>query len=124
PAKPLVDADQDANTTAQAVEYPVTTPQAVRWVVTNTGHTWLTDLDLTDTTLNGPDIGDDWTADLTAFGGPADYSFVDDGPWSGLFPPGASFFAQGTLELDANEQHGNIVDVEATVVVPQTDIDG
>ncbi|NYD68156.1 DUF5979 domain-containing protein [Agromyces atrinae] len=124
PAKPLADALQDANTTDTAVKYPVDTPQAVRWVVTNTGTTWLTDLSLVDVTGTGPAVGDDWTADLSAFGGPADYSFVDDGPWSGLFPPGASFFAEGTLVLGAEDVHADTVTVVGTVVVPATGDDG
>lgn len=124
PAKPLADADQDANDTDTAVRYPVGTTNPVRWVVTNTGATWLTDITLTDTTDLGPEIGEDWTADLSEFGGPADYSFVTDGPWTGLLPPGASFFAQGTLTLAANERHTNTVDVVGTVVVPATGDDG
>lgn len=124
PGKPLLDAAQDANTPATAVEYPVDTPRAVRWVVTNTGDTWLTDVTLDDITLGGPAIGADWTADLSPLGGPADYSFADDGPWPGLFAPGASFFAEGTLTLPAETQHSDRVDVVGTVVVPATDADG
>lgn len=124
PAKPLLDAGQDANTPETAVEYPVDTPRAVRWVVTNTGDTWLTNLTLADTALGGPAIGADWTADLSPLGGPADYSFADDGPWPGLFAPGASFFAEGTLILSAETSHSDRVDVVGTVVVPATDADG
>ena len=124
PTKPLTDADQDANDTDHAVEYPVNTPRPVRWVVTNTGTTWLTNLSLTDTTLDGPSIVGDWTADLSEFGGDSDYSFVDDGPWDGLLPPGASFFAEGTLTLGQADTHTDEVDVVGTVVVPETDEDG
>jgi hypothetical protein len=124
PAKPLADAAQDANTSATAVEYPVDTARSVRWVVTNTGDTWLTDITLDDTTLDGPAIGDDWTADLSAFGGPADYSFAENGPWPGLLAPGASFFAEGTLSLPAETEHADRVDVVGTVVVPAADTDG
>ncbi|MGK3953999.1 SdrD B-like domain-containing protein [Microbacterium sp. I2] len=124
PQKPLADAAQDANTLETAVSYPVNTERTVRWVVTNTGDTWLTNLALDDTTLAGPAIGDDWTADLSALGGPADYSFAEDGPWQGLFAPGASFFAEGTLALPAETQHADRVDVVGTVVVPAADGDG
>ncbi|MCP2638131.1 DUF5979 domain-containing protein [Microbacterium sp. HD4P20] len=124
PQKPLTDAAQDANTPETAVWYPVNTERTVRWVVTNTGDTWLTNVTLDDTTLAGPAIGDDWTADLSPLGGPADYSFAQDGPWQGLFAPGASFFAEGTLTLPAETQHADRVDVVGTVVVPATDGDG
>ncbi|GGH40872.1 SdrD B-like domain-containing protein [Microbacterium album] len=124
PGKPLLDPAQDANSADTAVEYPVGTDNRVRWVVTNTGTTWLTDITLTDTTDQGPAIGDDWTADLSAFGGPEEYSFTEHGPWGGLLPPGASFYAEGTLTLDRNEQHANTVDVVGTVVVPEQGPDG
>jgi len=120
PTKPLPDTAQDANTTETAVSYPVDKPQKVRWVVTNTGTTWLTNISLADVTDAGPKIGNDWTADLTAFGGPANYSFVNSGPWQGLFPPGASFFAQGTLTLPASSDHADTVTVIGTIVVPAT----
>ena len=124
PVKPLVDAAQDANTVDDSVVYPVNTPQAVRWVVTNTGPTSLTNITLTDVTDNGPAIGGDWTADLRAFGGPEKYSFVNDGPWDGVLPPGASFFAQGTLQLAASQTHADTVTVVGTVVVPEVDVNG
>ena len=123
PAKPLVDPDQDANDTEHAVQYLAGVAQTVRWVVTNTGGTWLTELDLVDVTDDGPAVSA-WTADLSAFGGPADYDFVADGTWHGLLPPGASFFAEGTLTLDAGEQHADTVTVEASPVVPETGDDG
>lgn len=124
PTKPLADAAQDANDADHAVEYPVSTAEKVRWVVTNTGSTWLTNLTLTDTTLTGPAIGDDWTADLSAFGGPRAYSFVKSGPWTGALPPGASFFAEGTLTLPAEQHHTDRVDLVGTVVVPAVAADG
>ncbi|GAB3146168.1 hypothetical protein GCM10027058_03440 [Microbacterium neimengense] len=124
PAKPLADAAQDANDADHAVEYPVGVAEPVRWVVTNAGMTWMTDITLTDTTDAGPAIGADWTADLSAFGGPADYSFAESGPWRGLLPPGASFFAQGTLTLPAEQSHADTVDIAGTVVVPAVGTDG
>ncbi|MFJ4159950.1 SdrD B-like domain-containing protein [Microbacterium testaceum] len=124
PAKPLVDAAQDANDADHAVEYPVLKAEKVRWVVTNTGATWLTDLSLKDTTLAGPAIGDDWTADLSAFGGPKAYSFTKSGSWTGALPPGASFFAEGTLTLPAQQHHTDRVDLVGTVVVPAVAADG
>src|SRR5690606_1468483 len=119
PQKPLVDSAQDANTSAEAVRYEPSAENRVRWVVTNTGNTWLTNLTLVDTTEYGPAIGDDWTADLTEFGGPADYSFVENGVWDGLFPPGASFFAEGTLTLAAGGIHGNTVRVTGNPIMPE-----
>ncbi|MDF2827512.1 MAG: hypothetical protein K0R01_795, partial [Mycobacterium sp.] len=124
PAKPMADAGQDANDADHAVEYPVNKAEKVRWVVTNTGSTWLTDLSLIDTTLAGPAIGDDWTADLSAFGGPKAYSFAKNGVWNGALPPGASFFAEGTLALPAQQHHTDRVDLVGTVVVPAVGADG
>ncbi|QCQ18000.1 SdrD B-like domain-containing protein [Microbacterium sp. RG1] len=121
PTKPLVNEAQDANTPQTAVAYPVDKAQKVRWVVTNTGKTWLTNLTLVDVTSDAPAIGSDWTADLSAFGGPSDYSFVKDGAWAGLFPPGASFFAEGTLKMPGNDTHADTVTVTGTLVVPKPD---
>lgn len=121
PTKPLVNGAQDANTPQAAVVYPVDKAQKVRWVVTNTGKTWLTNLTLVDVTSNAPAIGSDWTADLSAFGGPSDYSFLRDGAWPGLFPPGASFFAEGTLTMPAGDTHADTVTVTGTLVVPKPD---
>jgi hypothetical protein len=121
PTKPLVNEAQDANTPQTAVAYPVDKAQKVRWVVTNTGKTWLTNLTLVDVTSNAPAIGSDWTADLSAFGGPSDYSFVKNGAWPGLFPPGASFFAEGTLTMPGNDTHADTVTVTGTLVVPKPD---
>ncbi|MGV8886291.1 MAG: DUF5979 domain-containing protein [Microbacteriaceae bacterium] len=121
PAKPLASPDQDANDADHAVVYPVDTARSVRWVVTNTGTTSLTNLTLVDVTSVGPSILDDWTADLSEFGGPADYSFVDDGPWAGILPPGASFFAEGSLTLAASAVHTDTVTVVGTIVTPEVD---
>ncbi|MFT4029857.1 MAG: DUF5979 domain-containing protein [Protaetiibacter sp.] len=123
PDKPLDDADQDANDTDHAVLYDPDVAQTVRWVVTNTGSTWLTDIDLVDLTQDGPAVTS-WTADLSEFGGDADYDFVADGTWHGLLPPGASFFAEGTLVLGSGVTHADTVRVEASPVVPATDEDG
>ncbi len=124
PAKPLVDAAQDANSADRAVDLKAGAAHPVRWVVTNTSTTWLTHLTLVDVAGNGPAIGDDWTADLSAFGGPSRYSFVDDGPWEGLLPPGASFFAEGTVALTAGQSHADTVTVTGQVVVPAVDGEG
>jgi len=124
PLKPLVSASQDANTRDTAVKYPVDTAQRVRWVATNTAKTSLTNIRLFDETLDGPAIGDDWTADLSPFGGPSNYSFTAQGPWQGILPPGASFFAQGTLTLAPEQAHADNVTVIGTVVVPAPNEDG
>src|SRR5690606_31419792 len=58
------------------------------------------------------------------FGGPADYSFVKDGPWNGLFPPGASFFSRGTLTLPADTAHNDTVTVTGVPVIPAEGDDG
>ena len=118
PTKAAVTAARDADTTGTAVEYPVDTPRTVRWVVTNTGSTTLTDLTLADITGAGATIGSDWTADLSPLGGDPEYSFVDDGPWNGAFAPGASFFAEGTLTLGANDTHTDTVTAVGAIAVP------
>ncbi|MFV0318783.1 MAG: SdrD B-like domain-containing protein [Microbacterium sp.] len=123
PGKPLVDSAQDANTTDKAVKYVAGEPQKVRWVVTNIGNTWLTNMTLVDSTSVGPKIGADWTADLSAFGGPSAYSFVEEGPWSGLLPPGASFFAQGSLTIEAGT-HTDTVTVTGQPIAPAVDEKG
>ncbi|WP_433674030.1 SdrD B-like domain-containing protein [Microbacterium gorillae] len=123
PGKPLTDASQDANAALDAVDYPTGAAQPVRWVVTNTGATWLTDVNVVDTTLNGPAVGS-WTCDLSPVGGPADYSFANSGPWVGPLAPGASFFCEGPLTLAANETHGDEVGVVGTVVPPVLGEDG
>lgn len=123
PAKPLTDPAQDANTGATGVDYPIGAPQPVRWVVSNTGRTWLTAITLADTTTGGPDVGA-WTCDLTAVGGPAAYSFATSGPWAGPLAPGASFFCQGPLTLPENTKHADTVAVDGTVVQPAYDADG
>lgn len=120
PAKPLADAGQDANDAAHAVDYPAGQAQPVRWVVTNTGATWLMDLTLSDSTNDGPDIGA-WTCDLSKVGGSADYSFTESGPWAGPLAPGASFFCQGDLALGAQQSHADTVTVDGTVVRPVYD---
>jgi LPXTG-motif cell wall-anchored protein len=124
PTKPLSDASQDANTPLTAVKMEAGATMKVRWVVTNTGTTWLTNLTLDDSTLDGPSIAGDWTADLSPIGGPSTWSFVDDGPWTGVFEPGASFFAEGTLKLEANQTHADNVAVTGQVVVPEVDEEG
>lgn len=123
PQKPLVDAEQDANSSDTSVQYDSGAANVVRWVVTNTGTTWLTEVDLTDLTERGPEVVA-WTADLSEFGGPAAYDFVKEGTWHGLIPPGASFFAQGVLTLDESVQHTDTVTVVATPVVPEVDENG
>jgi hypothetical protein len=123
PAKPLANPFQDANDDAHAAQSIANVPVRVDWVVTNIGSTTLTDLMVTDTTLLGPAI-EVWTCDLSDFGGPADYSFLDDGVWPGLLPPSASFFCTGTVTLQAGGKHTDVADVEAHVVVPEVDGNG
>ncbi|NYD68158.1 DUF5979 domain-containing protein [Agromyces atrinae] len=125
PGKPLADLGQDANDTEHSVKYVADRANAVRWVVTNTGPTFLTSVDLTDVTATGPAIESDWTCDLLPVGGPSGaYSFVKDGAWNGLFAPGQSFFCEGTLTLGANAIHQDTVTVVSEVVVPEVDENG
>ncbi|GEL95321.1 DUF5979 domain-containing protein [Cellulomonas composti] len=126
PVKPLVSADQDANDAAHAVKATSEVARSVRWVVTNTGTTTLSDVTVADRTHVGPTITD-ISCDLSPFGGSTAYSFETSGAWHGLFPPSASFFCGGTLVLtatDAPVDHADTVAVEATVVVPEVDGDG
>jgi len=123
PGKPLADAGQDANTWQNAVDYPVGVPMPVQWVVTNTGATWLTDITLSDTTGEGPDIGA-WTCDLSGVGGPGSYSFTSSGPWAGPLAPGASFICAGPLTMPENARHADTVDVAGVVVQPSFDGNG
>jgi hypothetical protein len=120
PAKPLANPFQDANDPAHAAQSIANVPVRIEWVVTNIGTTTLTDVMVTDTTLLGPAITA-WTCDLSAFRGPAAYSFLDDGPWAGLLPPSASFFCSGSVTLQAGGKHTDRADVEAHVVVPEVD---
>lgn len=123
PTKPLVDEAQDANTEQDAVEYKAGEARTVRWVVTNTGPTTLTNVNVVDVTDNGPDVKD-WTCDLSALGGTENYSFLTAGSWAGLFDQGASFFCEGTLTLVDNAKHSDTVTVTANVVVPEVDENG
>ncbi|MDM7830355.1 DUF5979 domain-containing protein [Cellulomonas edaphi] len=121
PAKPLVDPAQDANDAAHAVHLPAGAPSPVRWVVTNTGSTTLTDVDLVDVTRDGPALTG-ITCDLSELGGPATFA-PSRGTWHGLLPPSASFFCTGTLTL-ATGAHADTVTATATVVVPAVDAGG
>jgi hypothetical protein len=123
PAKPLANPYQDANDDAHAAQSIANVPVRIDWVVTNIGTTTLTDVMVTDTTLLGPSI-DVWTCDLSDVGGPAVYSFLEDGPWAGLLAPSASFFCTGSVTLTAGGKHTDRADVEAHVVFPEVGGDG
>ncbi|SKA90921.1 hypothetical protein SAMN06295879_1390 [Agreia bicolorata] len=123
PTKPLASAAQDANDADHAVVYEAGKAKHVRWVVTNTGNTWLTEISLADATLSGPKVTN-WTSDLSAFGGPSSYSFEKDGTWHGMLPPGASFFSDGTLTLGVADSHADDVTVVGTPIVPEVDENG
>jgi len=131
PAKPLTEAGQDANDDRNAVGYPLdaskrgTGPQPVRWVVTNTGATWLTDVVLTDVTDAGPSLTNlscTFPDGTTATAVDGRITWVN--PRGVLFAPGASFFCEGTLELGVDASHSDHVDVTGTVVVPEVGPDG
>ena len=121
PSKPSVQSGQDADNAATAVVYTPGEAKKVRWVISNTGTTAMTQITLENLVTAGTPIGDDWTADLSPLGGPASYSFVRSGPWSGILLPGQSFFAQGTLTLPAGGTHSNTVTVTGAVIVPEVD---
>jgi SdrD B-like domain/Domain of unknown function (DUF5979) len=119
PGKPGVQSGQDADNTATAVVYAPGEAKKVRWVISNTGTTAMTQITLNNLVTAGTPVSDDWTADLSPIGGPASYSFARSGPWSGILLPGQSFFAQGTLTLPAGGTHANTV--TGAVIVPEVD---
>uniref|UniRef100_UPI00286B5B2D hypothetical protein n=1 Tax=Salinibacterium sp. TaxID=1915057 RepID=UPI00286B5B2D len=121
PSKPSVQSGQDADNAATAVVYTPGEAKKVRWVISNTGTTAMTQITLDNLVTAGTPVGDDWTADLSPLGGPASYSFARSGPWSGILLPGQSFFAQGTLTLPAGGTHSNTVTVTGAVIVPEVD---
>jgi len=124
PAKPAVPSGQDADTSGSAVTLPANQPTPVRWVVTNTGTTWLTNITLVNVLTSGTAVNPTWTADLSPVGGPSSYNFATSGPWTGMLAPGESFFAQGTLTLPAGGRHANVATVTGRVIVPEVSLAG
>ena len=118
PSKSAMDPAQDADDADHAVVYPVGLAQDVRWVVTNTGTTALTNLTLADATTSGVPLAAGWTADLSAFGYSSTYSFANGAVWPGVLAPGESFYAHGTLTLPATSTHAGSVTVVGSIVVP------
>jgi hypothetical protein len=123
PNKPLtVDPQRDANTAGTAVKYPIgagqasTGPQRVEFAVTNTGVTWLTQVNLADLTLDGPAL-QGLTCDFTAAGDPA--APTSGTTWVGPWAPGSTFYCQGTVDLAAGATHGDNGTVHADVVPPK-----
>ncbi len=124
PTNPLIDVAQDANDTSHAVKYPAGQPQQVRWVITNVGTTFLTHLTMSQLSSFGPQYAD-WTFDMTSIGGTQSaYNFITDGPWDGVFPPGASFFGSGPLTLNAQDTHEDTTQVVGAIVIPATNSNG
>ena len=124
-----VDAPEaDADTAADAVVYTPDEANTVQYVVTNTGTTWLTSVQLDDDTLAGPRVRG-WTADLSGLRGPDGTvaghpaSVAVDDPLEILFGPGQSFVVTGSLALGVQETHHDEVTATATVVVPAVDAD-
>jgi hypothetical protein len=105
----------DADTTGEAVTYDVdasgtTGPQPVRFVVTNTGNVPLTSVEVSQDTLEGPDL----TGVECDFPG---VSGTRNGTsWDGPFAPGASFPCLGTVVLQAGDQHANTARVTGVPV--------
>lgn len=124
PVKPAVPSGQDADSTGTAIILPANQPTPVRWVVTNTGPTWLTNITLVNALTSGTPVDSTWTADLSPVGGPSAYNFATSGPWTGMLAPGESFFAQGTLTLPAAGRHANVATVTGRVIVPEVSFAG
>lgn len=106
----------DADTEFDAAQYPVsgdgtTGPQAVSMIVTNTGAVALSNLNLSDATLEGPDLAN-LQCDFSLLGGPATGT-----TWAGPLAPGASFACTGQLNLTAPETHSDRASVTADAVV-------
>ncbi|MGW8484554.1 SdrD B-like domain-containing protein [Microbacterium sp. NPDC055903] len=103
------EADVDADTVDEAVEYALagatTGAQPVGMIVTNTGDAVLTDVTVSDLTLDAPEITD-LTCDFSPWGGPS--SGTD---WAGPFEPGDAFSCTALLELGAAEIHHDIASV-------------
>jgi hypothetical protein len=123
PNKPLtVDPQRDANTADQAVQYPIgagsstTGPQRVEFAVTNTGSTWLTEVDVTDLTVEGPDL-QGLTCDFTGAGDPS--APTSGTTWVGPWAPHTTFYCEGTVTLADGQKHGDDGTVDAVVVPPK-----
>jgi LPXTG-motif cell wall-anchored protein len=126
PSKPLSSSAKDANDAATAVSYKGG-PRPIRWVVTNTGMTWLTDVVIEDITGNGPAI--DPASISCEFPDGTTGEVVDgkvrwENPAGVLFAPGASFFCEGILDLAPGETHDDVVKATATIVAPEEDGNG
>ncbi|MFK4759891.1 SdrD B-like domain-containing protein [Microbacterium sp. ZW T5_45] len=113
----------DADTQDDAVEYPVTGgttgSQPVSMIVTNTGSTPLTDITVSDLTLQGPALTG-LTCDFSAVGG------AETGTtWAGPLAPGEQFSCVGQVEMGWDEVHNDIASVSAQPVDENgEDIDG
>ncbi|MFK4790666.1 SdrD B-like domain-containing protein [Microbacterium sp. ZW T5_56] len=103
------DAAVDADTQADAVEYPLTAgtsgPQPVSMIITNTGNVSLADVAVADLTLQGSALTG-VSCDFSPLGGPATGT-----SWSGPFLAGDSFSCTGTLTMGASEVHNDIASV-------------
>ncbi|HEY4377606.1 MAG TPA: DUF5979 domain-containing protein, partial [Acidimicrobiales bacterium] len=112
------DPKADADTTADAVAYPIsggtTGSQPVKMIVTNTGHTPLADVTVADHTVEGAAVAD-LSCDFSALGGPATGT-----TWSGPLAPGASFPCTATLTMSPNQVHADIASVTGTPLNPAT----
>ncbi|MDF2554255.1 MAG: hypothetical protein K0R60_150 [Microbacterium sp.] len=121
--------DSDADTATDAVDYLAGAENTVRYVVTNTGNTWLTDVRLEDVTGADQPQVTEWAADLSGLtapdGAPAGYPAELDvtagaiGIPDLLFGPGQSFVVSGVLSLEAQEEHRDDITAVGTVVVPE-----
>ncbi|WP_425411366.1 SdrD B-like domain-containing protein [Longispora albida] len=109
------DAKVDADTAANAVEYPLngasTGKQPIGFIVTNTGKTKLTNVVVDDTTIAGPKV-----TDIAC-------TFPDNTKgttWAGMFEIGASFPCTAMIELKPGDTSHDIAGVTADVVDPET----
>ncbi|WP_165367838.1 SdrD B-like domain-containing protein, partial [Phytoactinopolyspora endophytica] len=129
PNKPLTsEPERDANSEDEAVAYPTedgssTGPQPVTLAVTNTGKTWLSQIEISDETLYGSDV-ENLTCDFSAVDPDAPSSGTS---WNGPWEPGTTFYCTGELTLDGADEdaatHGDEVTVDAVVVEPEENPD-
>ncbi|QTX05069.1 LPXTG cell wall anchor domain-containing protein [Agromyces archimandritae] len=118
PLKPMSDLFQDANDEAHAAEYVPGSMNRVRAVITNSGPSTLTWLNVVGETVSGVPLTEGWICDLSPIGGPEAYDFAESGPWAELIDPGASVFCTAELTLGADDRHHELVSATAEAIPP------
>lgn len=97
--------NEDSPTVYEVGANGMTGPQPVGMIVTNTGSAALGDIKVSDRTLSKPAMKG-LTCDFSALGGPATGT-----TWEGIFEPGDSFSCQGTINLEAGQEHADRISV-------------